>query len=143
MIRVRVAALVVEKRAILLARHVKDLATSFLLPGGGVDDAEDARAALRRELLEEASVACDVGELRCVVETIAPDASRHLVQLVFDTTLRGPIGPSSDPRVVACEWHPVEALLALPLHPAAGKMLFDLAQDDAARAPRYLLAPWL
>jgi len=139
--RVRVAALVVLDGRVLLARHVKEGRTSYLLPGGGMESAESAAAALRRELHEEADVACAVGALRYVVEARAPDRSRHIVQLVFAAHLLGPVGASRDPRVAACEWHPIDALLHLPLHPDAGAAIAaDLVAGSTP--PRYLDAPW-
>jgi 8-oxo-dGTP diphosphatase len=143
MTRIRVAALAARGDEILLARHIKDGLTSYLLPGGGLDDDENAHVALARELREEASAVGDIGDLRYVVEVLAPDRSRHLIQLVFDVFIDGAIGDSSDPRVARCEWHPVAALRTLPIHPAIGAMI----ADDLARANqsqcRYVLAEWV
>ena len=141
--RIRVAALAVRGDEILLARHIKDEITSYLLPGGGVDDGENAHDALARELREEASVNSVIGDLRYVVEVLAPDRSRHLIQLVFDARIDGEIGNSSDPRVARCEWHPVSALLTLPMHPAIGAIIAeDLSRAKQQRC-RYLIADWI
>src|SRR5450755_3604151 len=141
--RIRVAALAVRGDEILLASHSKDGETSYLLPGGGLDDDENAHAALARELREEASVDGVIGDLRYVVEVLSPDRSRHLVQLVFDVRIDGTIGESSDPRVACCEWHPVAALRTLPIHPAIGAMIAgDLARAAQSRCT-YVLAEWL
>jgi 8-oxo-dGTP diphosphatase len=141
--RIRVAALAVRADEILLARHIKDEQTSYLLPGGGLDEGENAHAALARELREEASVNSVIGDLRYVVEVLAPDRSRHLVQLVFDVRVDGTIGGSSDPRVARCDWHPIAALRTLPIHPAIGAMIADdLARANQSRC-RYVLAEWV
>jgi 8-oxo-dGTP pyrophosphatase MutT (NUDIX family) len=141
-IRVRVAALIVSHGRVLLARHVKDGRTSYLLPGGGVHEGESAHVALARELREEAAARCEIRALRYVVETVATDASRHLLQLVFDATLRDEVGASIDPRVAACEWHDVEALRTLTLHPAVGPEMADDLMRSGTSPCRYLLAPW-
>src|SRR5579863_1118334 len=112
-IRVRVAALIVAQGRVLLARHAKNGRIAYLLPGGGVHDGETARAALARELREEASARVESHALRYVIETAAPDGSRHLLQLVFHATLLDEVGASTDPRVSACEWHDVVALKTL------------------------------
>src|SRR5215472_8094846 len=117
MVRVRVAALIVRDKDVLLARHVKHGRTTYLLPGGGIESRETAHDALVRELREEASVAIRVGELRCVVEAIAPDGSKHLMQLLFDAEFDGDVGPSTDSRVAACEWHDIVELETLDVHP--------------------------
>jgi 8-oxo-dGTP diphosphatase len=142
MTRIRVAALAVRGEEILLARHIKDGLTSYLLPGGGLDDDETAHDALARELREEASVDGVIGDLRYVVEVLAPDRSRHLIQLVFGVRIDGAIGDSSDSRVARCEWHPIAALRTLPIHPAIGVIIADdLARAKTAQC-RYVLAEW-
>ena len=142
MVRVRVAALTIRDGRILLARHRKGGRTTFLLPGGGLEVGEYAHDALVREMREEAGVTARVGELRYVVEAYAPDASRHLVQLVFATTFDGEVGASTDTRVVGCEWHAITDLASVTLHPAIG---VELARDLQAGSEevRYLFAPWV
>ena len=142
MVRVRVAALIVRDRRVLLARHVKHGRTSYLLPGGGIETKETALAALTRELREEASAAITIGALRYVVEAIAPDSSKHLLQLVFEATLASELGPSTDPRVVACEWHDVAELRTLDVHPSIGpRLAADIASGN--KAVDYVTAPWI
>ena len=143
MVRVRVAALAVRGDRVLLARHVKHGRTSFLLPGGGVEADETAREALARELREEAGTASTSRELRYVVEARSPSGSKHLLQLVFATDIEGEVGASTDPRVAACEWHPIEALRTLDLHPAIGVVLADDLRGSGTGPCRYLVAPWV
>lgn len=141
MLRIRVAALCVEGAQILLAKHVRGTRVAYLLPGGGIEPGETAGGALRRELREEAGADCDIGGFRYLVETLAPRGSRHLVQLVFDATVRGPLGPSRDPRVAECAWHPVSDLRVLPIHPDVGALLAGDVEHPVAGC-RYLRAPW-
>lgn len=142
MVRVRVAALIVRDDRLLLARHVKHGRTTYLLPGGGIESDESAHDALTRELREEASATVRIGALRYVVEAIAPDGSKHLMQLVFEATLEGEVGPSTDSRVAACEWHDIAELETLDIHPAIGKRLADeIGTGDATC--RYITAPWV
>jgi ADP-ribose pyrophosphatase YjhB (NUDIX family) len=141
-IRVRVAALIVANGRILLARHEKDGQITFLLPGGGVRDGETARVALARELSEEASARVESHALRYVVETTAPDGSRHLLQLVFNATLLDEVGASTDPRVSACEWHDVVALKTLRFQPSVGDIIAGDLSGSGDMLCRYLLAPW-
>jgi 8-oxo-dGTP diphosphatase len=141
MFRVRAAALCVADGRVLLAKHVRGAQQTYLLPGGGVAAGETAVAAVEREVREEAGTGCEVGALRYVVETLAPGGARHLVQIVFATTLLGTPGPSLDPRVAECAWHPIADLRTLPFHPDVGGQIAD---DLAAGFDgcRYLLAPW-
>jgi len=142
MMRVRVAALVVQDGRVLLARHVKAGRSTFLLPGGGLEADENAHEALARELREEAGTGCTIGELRYVVEANAPDQSRHILQLVFAASLDGDVGSSSDERVAECGWHAIGRLHDLPIYPAIGA---EIAQDLERAGPRpcrYLLVDW-
>jgi 8-oxo-dGTP pyrophosphatase MutT (NUDIX family) len=141
MLRVRVAALCIHAGQVLLARHVSGKHVAHLLPGGGVEPGESAAAALRREVREEAGVDCDVGVFRYVVETRAPSGARHVVQLVFEAALRGPVGASLDARVAECAWHPLEDLRRLALYPDAGAEIAGDLERGAAGC-RYVLAPW-
>jgi 8-oxo-dGTP diphosphatase len=140
-LRIRVAALVVRDGKILLARHVKEGRSAYLLPGGGIESGESAHIALARELREEADVACEIGDLRYVIEAIAPDGARHILQLVFAAALAGEPGASRDPRVAGCYWHRIEELRGMPLHPDAAKEIAD-DLEHRATALRYLRAPW-
>jgi 8-oxo-dGTP diphosphatase len=141
MLRIRVAALCVADGKVLLARHVRGARTAYLLPGGGLEPEETAMAALTREVREEVGARCEVGALAYVIEMLAPGGERHLVQLVFRTTLRDPIGRSSDARVAECAWHPIAALRSLPVHPDAGAAIAD-DLEAAFEGCRYILAPW-
>lgn len=139
--RIRAAALVVRNNTVLLARHRKGNREYFLLPGGGIENDEFARDALARELHEEAGVVCAVGALRYVVEAHAPRGARHVVQLVFEADVDGALGPSRDPRVAECAWHPVSALRTLHIHPDVGDIIADDIESGRHEL-RYLVAVW-
>ena len=141
MLRVRVAALCVRDDRVLLAKHVRGERIAYLLPGGGVEPEETLVDALMRELREEAGADFDIGGLRYLVEVSAPTGERHLIQFVFAATPRGALGASSDPRVEACAWHPIDDLRRLRLHPDTGS---ELASDLDAHVAgcRYILADW-
>ncbi len=67
--RISVGAIVSRAGKILLVRHRKPGAFDFLmLPGGGVEDGEDAPAAAMREVMEEAAVKVEVVRLAYVEE---------------------------------------------------------------------------
>jgi 8-oxo-dGTP diphosphatase len=141
-LRIRVAALVIGDDGVLLARHVKDGRTAFLLPGGGAEPGEAARDALARELREEAELSASIGALRYVIEARSPEGRRHIVQLVFEATALSAVGASSDVRVAGCEWHPVNELRRLPIHPDAGAVIADDLESASRPQCRYVIARW-
>lgn len=57
-----VAAAIVDKGELLAARRIspRDLAGKFEFPGGKVEEGEDPRSALAREIMEELGVEVDV-----------------------------------------------------------------------------------
>jgi ADP-ribose pyrophosphatase YjhB (NUDIX family) len=118
-VRIRAAAIIVEDGRILLVRHLKDGHEYWLLPGGGVDPGETLKDALCRELREEIDLAIVPGELALISESIAPDTSRHMVQLAFLAERSGNFRVTGfDPRVVGVEWKSIVELAELEMYPA-------------------------
>ena len=81
--RVRVAAIIVKGDSILLVRHEKGAASYWLLPGGGLEFGESLVDGLCREVREETCLEVRVGDLVLASDSIAPDRSRHVVNLCF------------------------------------------------------------
>jgi ADP-ribose pyrophosphatase YjhB (NUDIX family) len=68
--RIAAGAIVMDGERVLLVRHCKTEEYDFLvLPGGGVNPNEDALAAAKREVLEEAGLVVEPLHLAYVEET--------------------------------------------------------------------------
>jgi len=88
--RIRVAGILLNSHGeVLMIEHQKEGKEYWLLPGGGVDYGEEVKTALSREFLEETGLDVDVKEFLFMVESIAPDQSRHIVNLVFLVEKKG------------------------------------------------------
>lgn len=81
--RVRVAGILEEDNKILLIEHTKNDKSYWLLPGGGVDWGESIEKAVEREFLEETSLKVKIEEFLFISETLAPDKSKHVINLYF------------------------------------------------------------
>jgi ADP-ribose pyrophosphatase YjhB (NUDIX family) len=141
--RVRVAAIIVRDDCVLLVRHAKGEHTYWLLPGGGVHYGEPLDEALRRELMEEACVDIEVGELVLAVDSIPPDASRHTLHLYFTATIiAGEPRCGSDERVVEVRFVPVRELSRLPLFPDVRDTLIQAIRDGFPNRATYAGKLW-
>lgn len=98
--RIRTAALVVREGSILLVTHEKAGKRYYLLPGGGVEEGEEEKEALKRELIEETGLNVHPGRLLFETRSTRPGNGNVILQRVYLCTAEGEIRPSSDPRVV-------------------------------------------
>jgi 8-oxo-dGTP diphosphatase len=122
--RIRVAAIIAEKRGLLMVQHEKGGRRYWMLPGGGVDAGEPLAAALVRELREETGIEIRVRDLVMVNDSIAPDGSRHIVNLYFMAErLRGEPVRGGDARIIEVAFIPLERLPAVTMFPDFGREL--------------------
>lgn len=141
--RVRVAAIIVQDGALLMVRHVKGEETYWLLPGGGVDYGESLVEALERELREEASVEIRAGDLVLANDSIAPDFSRHTVNLYFDAKIvSGTIARGIDERVVEVRFIPLDELTSIRVFPDVREPLLKAMAQGFAQSATYLGKLW-
>jgi 8-oxo-dGTP diphosphatase len=142
--RVRVAALVLIEGRILLVRHNKDGEVYHLLPGGGVEAGETLASALRRELAEETGLDCTVGDAVLINDTIAPDGSRHVVNITFACDAPATAVPELgiDERIEAVELVDVSRLPELDLRPPMAEALIAAIGAERTGPPVYLGALW-
>jgi len=119
--RVRVAALVTRGDSLLLVKHEKCVEDNYwLVPGGGLHFGESLEEAVHRELREEVCLTdVTIGGLAFVHDTIAPDGSRHLVNLYFAVEAwQGEPAMGEDPVVAEIRFVPFDEIPGLRMYPA-------------------------
>ena len=116
--RIRVAALVVRDGKILLAEHEKGGRRYWLLPGGGMEYGESVEETLKRELVEEAGLEIEVGDLLWVVDSIPGDRHRHVLNLILSAEAKTTeLAPTPDRVLRDVRWKDIEELESLVLFP--------------------------
>ena len=113
-----VAAIVVDAGRVLVSQRKPGahLAGLWEFPGGKVEDDEDPRAALVRELEEELGIVARVGDI--VEVTFHRYASKNVLLLFYDVTL-APNSPQPEPiDVAAVRWATANDLLDSEFPPA-------------------------
>jgi 8-oxo-dGTP diphosphatase len=139
-----VAAVIPYAGGLLTVRHEKDGHSYHRLPGGGVEAGESVHDALIREVSEETGVLCELAGPLFINDSIAPDGSRHVVQLTFLARATGgavTVLPD-DPRVAAVEVVSLDALGDLDLRPPMAAELLQAAATGFSDRARYLGPLW-
>lgn len=92
-IRVRAGALIIENQSMLLIEFKDENGLHYNLPGGGVNPGETVIDAVQREVMEEASIAVEVGPLAFVYEYVPhlndyKFGKTHALHLMFECTIK-------------------------------------------------------
>lgn len=84
----------------------------FALPGGFIDDGEQAEAAARREMREETGLDVELTGLLGVYSAPWRDPRRHTMSMVFVGRTAHPEALRAGDDAARAAWHPLDALPA-------------------------------
>lgn len=145
-IRIRIAAVILNSRKeLLLVNHVKHGRSYWLLPGGGIEFAEDCFTAIKRELKEELSLkAKKLGHLVFMNETIYPGGKRHILNLYFAVQLSGEQRLKVNPEGVlkGAKYVNVAEFKKILFYPAVKNVIIALWKKGFKKQAGYLKTKW-
>ncbi len=143
-LRVRVAAVMILDGKLVLVRHRAGDRSYHLLPGGGVEPGESLQDALIREVSEETGLRYRLVKPLFISDTIAPDLTRHVVNLTFLAEVTGgTITPNpDDPRVEAVDLVDPAQVPSLDLRPPIADELVAAIASGFTGEARYLGSLW-
>ena len=131
MMRVRVAAIIIENDKLLMICHKKNDHEYYLLPGGGVEYGESLDVALKREIKEELNVDIDVKDIKIVSDSIDEKDDRHVVNICFMCDyIFGEYKIGDEERLLKYNFMSCEELEFLDIHPPINKELMGLLKNQ-------------
>jgi ADP-ribose pyrophosphatase YjhB (NUDIX family) len=139
---IRVAAIIIKDGSILLVLHRKEKREYYLLPGGGIEEGENERAGLKREVKEEAGLYAEMVRFVFETESVSPDRSRCIVQRVYLCNASGTLQPSQDERVARAVYIPMRDFAGITFYPNIKKEIIEAWKNDFQVEPQKFQVAW-
>jgi len=145
-IRNSAKAIIIKNGCLLTVKLFDSEGVWYLLPGGGQNQGETLKEALRRECIEEIGIDVSVGRLRYIREYIGKnhefsfrDSNSHQVEFMFECEFdeqRPPkLGNNPDVYQVDIAWLPINKIHEFRIYP---KLLGDLLLSEVDNDNTYL-----
>lgn len=99
-----------DEQVLLIRRGRPPWKGAWALPGGFVDEGEDPRDAVLRELLEETGLSGEVERIVDVRGDPARDPRKHIVTIVYEVVAKGE--PVAGDDAADAAWYPIADVLA-------------------------------
>ena len=140
----RVSVIIVnEKEEILLVQHRKANRYYWVLPGGRIEYGECFAECAVRELKEETNLDIKFGHVVFLSEAIAPDKSRHIINIYATGEVLGGELRVGDEQILAdAAYKPIYDLNKITLYPPVGEQIID-AYKEGFKILRYLGNLWV
>ena len=141
----RVSVIVVsDDGKILLVRHRKGNRLYWVLPGGRLEYGETFQECAVRELKEETGLDIEVDRFCFLSEAIAPDRSRHIVNIYLKGhVVGGTMRVGNEPVLAGVDYIPLSDLEKLTLFPPVGRAILEALADGFAPGIKYLGNLWV
>lgn len=141
----RVSVVVIKDgKEILLVRHRKGTRQYWVLPGGRLEYGETFFECAVRELKEETGLDVEVDKLIYLSEAIAPDRSRHIVNVYLTAhVIGGVMKVGNEPVLAGVDFVPLDELQSSTLYPPVGKQLLEHIASGFEPGIQYLGNLWV
>ncbi|HEY9868795.1 MAG TPA: NUDIX hydrolase [Candidatus Obscuribacterales bacterium] len=141
----RVSVIVITDEAkILLVRHRKGNRLYWVLPGGRLEYGETFHECAIRELKEETGLDIEIEKFCFLSEAIAPDRSRHIVNIYLKArVVGGTIRLGNEPVLAGVDFIPLADLERVTLFPPIGRIILEAYPNGFSGGVRYLGNLWV
>lgn len=142
-IRIRVAGIICKQNKMLLIGHKKAGKEYWLLPGGGVNFGESLADALKREFIEELNLKIEVGDVAFILDSIAPNSERHIVNICFNcAALADDIKLGNEDRLSGFGFFDAKTMASIQIYPPINTILIDVLNGGRDKAKIYCGTMW-
>ena len=140
----RVSVIIVnEKEEILLVQHRKAGRYYWVLPGGRIEYGEDFATCAVRELKEETNLDIKFEKVVFLSEAIAPDRSRHIINIyATGKVLGGELKVGDEPMLADAAYKPILELEKITLYPPVADKIIK-AYKEGFKNLEYLGNLWV
>lgn len=135
---------ITEDNKILLVRHRKGSRQYWVLPGGRLEYGETFHECAIREIEEETGLAVEVDKIVYLSEAIAPDRSRHIVNVYLTAKVTGGVlRVGNEPVLAGVDYLPLSELGRLTLYPPVSNQILVSAESGFNDNITYLGNLWV
>jgi len=129
---------------ILLVRHRKGNRRYWVLPGGRLEYGETFEECAVRELKEETGLDVEVERFLFLSEALAPDRSRHIVNIFIKAkVIGGTIKVGDEPVLAGADFVSLEDLQRLTLFPPVSDEIVETLRQNSQKGIKYLGNLWV
>lgn len=142
--RVGVIVFSEDEKSLLLVRHRKGNRQYWIIPGGRLEYGEPFNECAVRELKEETGLDVEVEKIVFLSEAIAPDRSRHIVNIyVKAKVIGGELKLGNEPVLAGVDFIPLSELERITVFPAITKHIVDGLSQRFSGDIKYLGNLWV
>lgn len=141
----RVSVIVINsEKKILLVKHRKGPRQYWVLPGGRLEYGETFHECGVREVKEETGLDVEINKIVFISEAIAPDRSRHIVNVYLSASLLGgTLKVGNEPVLAGVEFRDLDELKTLTLYPPVTSQILEGANNGFDGGIKYLGNLWV